>query len=763
MPDYDFKSLSPIDFEVLVRDLLQLEFGVHFESFRPGRDKGIDFRHSPASGKSWIIQCKHYAGSGFPKLLSMLKDEELEKVKKLKPERYILATSLGLTPGDKEKLLDVFADINLAQGDIFGREDLNNLLGRYPQIEQGNLKLWLSSTTVLERLLHSATINLTEDTVQRIIKQAKLYVHNESFPKALELLKSGNICIICGIPGIGKTTLAEMLVLFFIHHEYEIVRVTEDIREAYGLKHHERPRFYYYDDFLGRTALGDKLRKNEDQRLSEFVQSIRKSKNSKLVLTTREYILNQASREYERLADWVTTNYTYVLDLSKYSRRIKAQILINHIYFSDLPRPYVDALVSHPDFLTLIDHDNYNPRLVEFMTDFGRLRHVPADEYFSAFRASFDNPSKLWEHAYKDISFSAKNLVLVLFTLPTNTLLQDLKRAFLRFHAFRCEKNRVTIADTDFEDALKETDGNFTTSAKPASGFRISFHNPSVADFVREFLRSQPQVLETVVESLYFPDQLDMLWNYRIGKDEHPIYRALILSQAGLIETAVKNVIDFGVKSKDRGERHESLTNRSPESVGRVIAGILKDKRSPELNTAFDELLNCILPRIDSEEAADIELVHLAKAMRKSALIDNQFREDFRLRIESHLHREYDDWRRCEELIAFMETFSEFYDEGKRERVRSIFEAALEKRGAFEDLPEDPDEVRGEADRLTEIAEFLAIDVTEHLEQYERIAQEMLPRLERDEDWDSGRGGGGYTYDYCNDGEIRSMFGTLRG
>ena len=45
---YDFRTLSPIDFELLVRDLLQAEFNITMESFGPGKDGGIDFRFAVA-------------------------------------------------------------------------------------------------------------------------------------------------------------------------------------------------------------------------------------------------------------------------------------------------------------------------------------------------------------------------------------------------------------------------------------------------------------------------------------------------------------------------------------------------------------------------------------------------------------------------------------------------------------------------------------------------------------------------------------------
>jgi hypothetical protein len=45
MADYDFRSLSPHDFEGLCRDLLLKLLGVQLESFTTGRDSGIDFRY----------------------------------------------------------------------------------------------------------------------------------------------------------------------------------------------------------------------------------------------------------------------------------------------------------------------------------------------------------------------------------------------------------------------------------------------------------------------------------------------------------------------------------------------------------------------------------------------------------------------------------------------------------------------------------------------------------------------------------------------
>ncbi|MEK6238458.1 MAG: restriction endonuclease, partial [Planctomycetales bacterium] len=96
MPEYDFSTLSPSDFEVISRDLLQLHFDLHLESFRSGRDKGIDLRYSkPKNGDLWVVQAKHYLRSGFAKLKRVLQKTEIKNLDQLKPSRYIITTSVS--------------------------------------------------------------------------------------------------------------------------------------------------------------------------------------------------------------------------------------------------------------------------------------------------------------------------------------------------------------------------------------------------------------------------------------------------------------------------------------------------------------------------------------------------------------------------------------------------------------------------------------------------------------------------------------------
>ena len=168
MPNYDFQSLSSYDFELLARDLVQAELGIRLESFAPGPDGGIDFRFKDKSGDI-VVQCKHY--KDYDTVYQVLRREEVLKVIRLLPKRYILALSTPLTPPRKAAIFALFKPYCLVPGDILGREDLNNLLTIHSSIEQNHIKLWMTSEAMLRRFLDRGVWGDSELTLERIRQQ----------------------------------------------------------------------------------------------------------------------------------------------------------------------------------------------------------------------------------------------------------------------------------------------------------------------------------------------------------------------------------------------------------------------------------------------------------------------------------------------------------------------------------------------------------------------------------------------------------------
>ena len=333
MERYDFKALSPQDFEELTRDLLQAEWGVALEAFKTGRDRGIDLRYSSFGGTT-IVQCKHFASSTISNLLSALRNSELPKVQQLQPNRYVVVTSLGLSPDDKDKIVELMHPFILNTSDVIGADDLNGFLARNPDIERANFKLWFTNTSVIERILHNAEICHTQFEVERIQKRLPIFVQNKAYPRAQQILDEQRVVIVSGAPGIGKTTLAEMLLFAHLDEGYEPVILQSDVSEGKKLFRAQSKQIFYFDDFLGQTFLGDQrsyLNKNQDLSLLSFMEMVRSTPHSRFILTTREHILRQSFQASERFLQSTLLAHKCVLELDDYSFGQRARILYNHL------------------------------------------------------------------------------------------------------------------------------------------------------------------------------------------------------------------------------------------------------------------------------------------------------------------------------------------------------------------------------------------------------------------------------------------------
>lgn len=767
MPNYDFKTLSPIDFEILVRDLLQEELGVRLENFKSGRDRGIDLRYCPSSDKTLIIQCKHYAASSFQTLLREIKKHELDKVNKLQPNRYILATSLGLTPGQKDELVKIHTPYIQTSGDIFGKDDLNGLLTKHPKIERHTFKLWISSVPVLEEILHSKVKNVSRDALERIQQHAKYYVQNKSFPEAIKILDKYNFCIIAGIPGIGKTILAEMLTLYYVNLGYEIVKITGDISEATALDYVSQKRVIYYDDFLGQTALSEKLNKNEDQKLIDFIHAIYKSKVSKLILTTREYILHQAQMLYEKLSREKFDAETYIIDLSKYNRLNRAQILYNHIYFSDLPGVLKNAILNERNYLKIIDHNNYNPRIIDLMTQFSRVRYVQSHEYFRSFMSNLDNPLEVWRHAFEEqLSESSQNLLIVMASMPEHVFLEDLEKAFSSFHLKQAKEYQFKTSPNDFLHAMKELEGNFITIEKSKDRTIVRFHNPSIRDFLRDYISSHEQVLRALVQAAEYFDQHMILWEFSEKQNDLLKFRKTIIKYNAEFVRVLFSSINFRTcllinYQESKGNTYKKVWDMSFEARATLVVSVAFELKTDLAMNLLKQVINIINQRmIDNHVDRREDLVQFLKELKKEEKMSYDLSSTFLANAKNYFVTDIDSLDSIECFWDFKDLFPEVINSDVVENMKDKFmEVAQQDPGYSHD---DPDFYREDAYKIEKLAKQFEVDMSDRIEDLENQARELEEEQRPDEPYDHEDYGSGGGSDSCSDADIDSLFGTLK-
>lgn len=582
MTNYDFLTLSSTEFESISRDLLQKELSVFIESFTTGRDGGIDLRFSKDKSSTTIIQAKRY--KDYSSLYSHLK-KEADKVKNLKPSRYIITTSVGLTPSNKEEIKTLFTPYIINTADILGRDDLNNLLSVHQEVERKYYKLWLSSTAILEKIMHSRIVNQSAFELDEIREQVKLFVQNDSLNHALTILNKYRYVIISGIPGIGKTTLSRILTLYLLSSGFnEFVYLNDSIDDGYTFFKDGEKQIFFFDDFLGKNFF-EAGKQNEDNKIVKFIEKIKKSPDKAMILATREYILKQAQTTYEAFRISNIEIAKCVLDLSSYTSIIKAQILYNHIFFADIPQGHLMNLVNSENHLQLVHHPNYNPRIIETVINRKVWEYCSPEDFSKVFKSFFDNPESVWEYAFENsLNKFSQYALLVLVTTGTPILIEDWEKALREFLLVNSYKFLTPYDTIFFNRSIHELENTFIRTQKDSySAIAVGYQNPSIQDFLVNYLKNKRDLIKSLLKAALFTDQFFSVFTTD-NTDNYNTRRKILLNDE-LISDLVTRLINTFQSLKTCEVFYAQLGKSASHSWLRNTAHLYSF-----LNTMFDEL-----------------------------------------------------------------------------------------------------------------------------------------------------------------------------
>ena len=276
-----------------------------------------------------------------------------------------------------------------------------------------------------------------------------------------------------------------------------------------------KKQIFIFDDFLGQTGLDIKLNKNEDSEIIKFMEYINKVKNKKMILTTRGYILNQAKEKYEELARYNFKLNEVTIELEDYSLYDKSRILYNHLYFRKIKKEYILNLLDN-NIVNIIKHKNYNPRLIENITE----HFLPEDpnRFYDEFMKNLDNPKRIWEIAYNNhLTYYSQNLILVLATFSYSVGKDILKIAFNIYSDNKCSRLHLPTSFLNYKNALKELDDSFISInespfiLKGLENIVIKFNNPSIKDFIENFIIENEEEFQEICKSCIFFEQIKNL------------------------------------------------------------------------------------------------------------------------------------------------------------------------------------------------------------------------------------------------------------
>ena len=516
MSNYDFSTLSAFDFEELTCDLLNAHykkenFDGDFRTFSPGRDKGIDLLLSTQNHKFEIIgQVKHYVKSSFSKLLHNLENIEKDKVFLLDPKRYIVVTSQELTPQNKLDIKETFEPYIITLGDIFGRQDLNKILRENRQIEEKHFKLWFSSSVILDKILNYKFEGRRKEFTDKVLKRRfRLFVETNNFHKAKSILNDNKFIIITGEPGVGKSTLSDMIIYDFIKNDYQLNIIYDDIKEVeINLRDDTSKQVFYFDDFLGHTQAEINKSKSAENSLLRIISRIENLDNKFLILNTRKFILTSFLDESERFRNFNPLRSEAKIELQSYSYEVKKRIIENHIQESDLNSTQKNVIKNLTAELCL--HDNFTPRIIEFFTG-AKVANLDASAYEKFILDNIENPKEIWNHAYSfQINDYERFLLNTLFSRDGEMIKEELEYAYNHRLDYEVSTNNFTKPINSFNDSLRRLNDGFIVinqrfididleNNKTVS--IIGFINPSLEDFLKYYINKNDAEIERILIS----------------------------------------------------------------------------------------------------------------------------------------------------------------------------------------------------------------------------------------------------------------------
>lgn len=514
MSNYTFSTLNDKDLEELALDLLNAELKLDLQSFKVGIDGGVDLRHSTSKNdNSIVVQVKHYLKSGYSQLKSDLKNKELDKVKKLNPDRYIIVTSVELSKDQKDDLKIIFSPFIKTSNDIIGSQDLNKYLRKFKSIEKNHFKLWFSSTEIISNILNNAIEGRTKSYLSSIKLKVPLYVLTTNFDEGNVILEREKILLVTGQPGVGKTTLAEILLFEKGRNDYQLYYI-KTIREAEDVisMDDKIKQVFYFDDFLGEVYYEIITGSQKESEISQFVDRIKHTPNKYLILSTRTVILEQAKNKSEKIKNSRIESGKYELNLDDYTKLDKAKILYNHLYFKDLKEDLIRGIIEQEFYKKIILHKNYNPRIIEFITDKYKVNGYTKEEYLKFILYSLEHPEGIWRHSFlNQIKYYDQCLLFTMFTFQGSIEEKKLNEVFNLRLEYEKNNNNHSITTSAFKTSLKNLLNGFILSTITSVDERVQsfkFINPSLSDYFFLHLKDNLEEKKAIISSVKYIEQI---------------------------------------------------------------------------------------------------------------------------------------------------------------------------------------------------------------------------------------------------------------
>ena len=229
-------------------------------------------------------------------------------------------------------------------------------------------------------------------------------------------------------------------------------------------------------------------------------------------MSTREYVLSEAMTYYEKLSMSNIELAKCTIQLEYYTKSIKARILYNHLAEADIPAEYIDVFIEKRSYRELIEHKNFNPRVIESIIKEQIWNTIAPDDFATKIKDFFDNPISVWQFAFEKLDVATRYALLVLGTMGDRVILDDFQKAYKAFCTLTHDEVGLQYDDVKWRQSLKVLMNCFIKTESRFGVMLVSMFNPSIADFVVFYLNQNINTVSQLILGACFIEQLYFLF-----------------------------------------------------------------------------------------------------------------------------------------------------------------------------------------------------------------------------------------------------------
>lgn len=353
----------------------------------------------------------------------------------------------------------------------------------------------------------------------------------------------------------------------------------------------------------------------------------------------------------------------------------------------------------------------------------------------------------------------------MLLTLPAEVFLVDLEIAFNAYRRECASVMGITLKRNDFSRALKELDGNFIATNRSREKLIVRFHNPSVRDFLENYVTANLEEVHLLVRSIVSFDQIRWLWDHQESRSNSYPFRVKIKDslQSEFIarfKLAFELPSFYLARYWSGDKEYKDHQETSFEQRMALALSVCTEISTTEAGEILAWALDGLSARIRAGNPDKDELINLLESFASDELISEAQLDRLLAESKDFLLSDVDWITEYRPYTRFIDSFPDVVPSGEKAANADAF-SKLARRNILDELDEnDPDTLRMYASEIKDIAGHLNVDVTDLLREIEakaRYIEEDAEEPPRDFD-DSGPK---RDPDWCSDEEITSIFEGL--